>query len=611
MCGIAGWLDFHVDISEKNKIIQKMSQTLKRRGPDENGLYLKKNVCLIQRRLVVVDPENGKQPMTTFANGSSYTLVYNGELYNTDDIRKELVDIGYKFLGHSDTEVLLKSYCAWGKNCVDKLNGIFAFAVWNEKKQELFMARDRIGVKPFFFYLYDNGLIFGSEIKALLANPIVRPEIDENGLKEIFFIGPGRTSGEGIIKNVFELRPGECASFNKRGLKTRKYWSLHAEEFSDSLSDAISKTRFLVKDSITRQLVSDVPLCCFLSGGLDSSIISKFASDYYKENGKGKLTTYSVDYVDNQKYFKSNAFQPNSDNSYIRMMSEFIDSVHKNVIIKNEDLARALIDAVYARDLPAMTDIDSSLLLFCKEVKKDFTVALSGECADEIFGGYPWYHNHDILFEESFPWSRSTNVRESILKKGFLKNGEEYLHEKYLQTVSSVDKLPSDSKVNSRMREMFVLNISWFMQTLLDRKDRMSMYNGLEVRVPFCDYRIVEYAYNIPWEIKALNGREKGLLREAMKNILPNEIVFRKKSPYPKTFNPLYMEIVSKKVKEILDDKNSPINEMLDRNGVMNVIEHPENITSPWYGQLMRAPQILAYIIQVDAWFRDYKIKIV
>lgn len=611
MCGIAGWLDFNVDVSEKNKIIQKMSQTLKRRGPDENGLYLKKNACLIQRRLVVVDPENGKQPMTTFANGSSYTLVYNGELYNTEDIRKELIAFGYNFSGHSDTEVILKSYCAWGQDCVDKLNGIFAFAVWNEKKQELFMARDRIGVKPFFFYHYEDGLIFGSEIKALLANPIVKPEIDETGLKEIFFIGPGRTSGQGIIKNVFELEPGQCASFSKRGLKTRKYWSLHAEEFSDSLSDAISKTQFLVKDSITRQLVSDVPLCCFLSGGLDSSIISKFASDYYKENGKGKLTTYSVDYVDNQKYFKSNAFQPNSDNSYIRMMSEFIDSVHKNVIIKNEDLAEALIDAVRARDLPAMTDIDSSLLLFCKEVKKDFTVALSGECADEIFGGYPWYHNHDILFEESFPWSRSTDVRESILKKGFLKNSEEYLHEKYLQTVSSVDKLTSDSKVNARMREMFALNISWFMQTLLDRKDRMSMYNGLEVRVPFCDYRIVEYAYNIPWEIKALNGREKGLLREAMKNILPNEIVFRKKSPYPKTFNPLYMEIVSKKVKEILDDKSSPINEMLDRNGVMNVIEHPENITSPWYGQLMRAPQILAYIIQVDAWFRDYKIKVI
>lgn len=612
MCGIAGWLDFNMDLSEKKIIIDNMSDTLQRRGPDDNGIFLKKNVCLMHRRLAVVDRENGKQPMTTNLNGSVYTLVYNGELYNTEDIRKELLLLGHKFKGHSDTEVLLKSFCQWGEDCLEKLNGIFAFAVWDEKRKKLFIVRDRIGVKPLFFYPYEDGLIFGSEIKTLLANPIVKPEIDENGLKEIFFIGPGRTSGQGIIKNVFELKPGECATFTKEnGLQKRMYWKIKAREFHDTLEETIEKSRSLLKDSISRQLVSDVPLCCFLSGGLDSSIISKFSSDFFKEHNKGQLTTYSVDYADNQKYFKKNIFQPNSDEKYIKMMSEYINSKHKNVIIKNQDLADALYDSVIARDLPAMADIDSSLLLFCKEVKKDFTVVLSGECADEIFGGYPWYHNQDILFEETFPWSRSTEVREGILRKGFLKDGQDYLNEKYKQTISSVDKLPTDSKLNSRMREMFILNVSWFMQTLLDRKDRMSMYNGLEVRVPFCDYRIVEYAYNIPWEVKALNGREKGLIRECMDGLLPDEIVFRKKSPYPKTFNPLYMEIVSERVKTILNDKNSPLSEMLDRQGVLKIIEDPECVSSPWYGQLMRTPQILAYIIQIDYWFKKYKIKII
>lgn len=611
MCGIAGWLDFYVDMTEKNKIIENMSETLKRRGPDENDVYLKKNICLIHRRLIVVDPENGKQPMTTSINGGNYVLVYNGEIYNTDDVRKELISKGFKFSGHSDTEVVLKSYCEWGPECLDKLNGIFAFAIWDEKNQKLFLARDRIGVKPLFFYQYENGLIFGSEIKTLLANPIVKPEVTQEGLKEIFFIGPGRTSGYGIIKNVFELKPGEYAIFDKNGLSKFKYWKLRAKEFSHDVNEAMETIRFLLKDSITRQLISDVPLCCFLSGGLDSSIISKFASDYYRDIKKETLTTYSVDYLDNQKYFKSNSFQPNSDSSYIKIMSDHIHSNHKNVVINNSDLADALIDSVYARDLPAMADIDSSLLLFCREVKKDFKVALSGECADEIFGGYPWYHNKEILFEECFPWSRTTEVRESILKDGVLQNGEEYLHDKYKKAISDVDKLPSDSKLNSRMREMFSLNFYWFMQTLLIRKDRMSMYNGLEVRVPFCDYRIVEYAYNIPWEIKALNGREKGLLRESMKGILPDEIVFRKKSPYPKTFNPLYMKIVSERVKDILNDKSSSVREMLDKNKVIGVIEHPDNIVSPWYGQLMRAPQILAYIIQVDTWFKCYNINIV
>lgn len=609
MCGIAGWLDWEKDISESD-CISAMSESLRRRGPDESGIYVDKNICLIHRRLVVVDPENGKQPMTFSFNDKKYTVVYNGELYNTDEIRRELEGLGHSFRGHSDTEVLLKSFVQWGKDCVNKLNGIFAFAVWDDSNKELFLARDRIGVKPLFFYFYNDGIIFASEIKTLLCNPIVKPVVDEVGLKEIFFMGPGRTPGNGVIKGVEELKPGEYMVFSKNKTIKNFYWKLQTKEFEDSLSVAIEKTRFLVTDSINRQLVSDKPLCCFLSGGLDSSIISKVASDYYRKENK-TLCTYSVDYVDNEKYFKKNKYQPNSDLEYINIMVNYIKSNHKTVTLSNGTLANALYDSTLARDLPGMADIDSSLLLFCKEIKKDFTVALSGECADEIFGGYPWYHDREILFDETFPWSRSLNIRRNILKEGFLKSGENYVQEKYLSTIKDVPKLNGESKLNTRMREMFILNIKWFMQTLLDRKDRMSMYNGLEVRVPFCDYRIVEYAFNMPWEIKALNGREKGVLREAMKGILPYEIICRKKSPYPKTHNPVYMKAVSDKVKTILQDKTSVLSSILDYNRVVDLIENEEKVNENWYGQLMRVPQIMAYIIQIDCWMKKYKIDLI
>lgn len=612
MCGIAGWLDKHKDLSEQLTVINKMSETLTKRGPDENGVYIAENrdACLIHRRLIVIDPKTGCQPMSSKTVKGKYTVVYNGELYNTDELRNELKQYGYVFKGHSDTEVLLVSYIHWGEECVKKLNGIFAFAVYNEKEQALFLARDRIGVKPLFYYEYKDGIIFGSEIKALLANPLVKPVIDENGLKEIFFIGPGRTGGYGIFKNIFELLPGEYGIYKDGRLTKKRYFKLTAKPHTDSKEETIEKTKYLLKDSIRRQLVSDVPLCTFLSGGLDSSIISKISADYYKEKNKGRLTTYSVDYVDNDKYFKKSLFQPNSDNEYIKLMAEFIGSEHKQVILNNKSLYDALFDAVDARDLPSMVDVDSSLLLFCSAVKQDYTVALSGECADELFGGYPWYHNKEILFEDCFPWSRSIDIRKSVLKKGLFNNADDYVYERYKKTVNETDKLPNENKLESRMREMFMLNFNWFMQGLLDRKDRMSMYSGLEVRVPFCDYRLVEYAYNMPWSLKALDGREKGILRSAMDGILPNEIVWRKKSPYPKTHNPLYFELVSKGALKVLEDKNSIMAGLLSEEGIMDIIENPDGISSPWYGQLMKAPQILAYIIQLDYWFKKYSITV-
>ncbi len=610
MCGFAVWYSEHDNLCDKTDVLQKMSGTLCRRGPDEKGMYLKDNICLMHRRLIVIDPETGKQPMTATLGEHDICLVYNGELYNTNELRAELSRCGYEFKGHSDTEVLLKSYLHWGTQCASQLNGIFSFTVYDSRDRSLFIARDPIGVKPFFYYDYDGGIITGSEIKALLANPMVRPQIDEQGLMELFFIGPGRTGGQGVFRNIGELLPGECGVYKDGRLIKTRYFKISAHPHTDSVSQTKDRVRYLLTDAIERQLVSDVPLCTFLSGGLDSSIISDTAARHFKEKNL-PLHTYSVNYTDNKKYFKKSLFQPNSDEEFIDIMVRHTNSTHHEIILDNTDLYNALFDSVKARDLPGMVDVDSSLLLFCREVKKDFTVALSGECADELFGGYPWYHNEKILFDDCFPWSHSQDIRRSILKDGVLPKGEEYVRQRYLDTVNHTDCLPDDDRHTRRMREMFMLNFGWFMQTLLDRKDRCSMYGSLEVRVPFCDYRIVEYAYNMPWEIKALNGREKGIVRAAFSELLPESIVWRKKSPYPKTHNPIYFDLTVRGALKALENKDSPLLDYLDKDGVMEIIEHPDNISSPWYGQLMRAPQILAYIAQLDYWFKEYNVEIV
>lgn len=610
MCGIAGWIEKDSRMADRTKTLGAMSAALERRGPDENGIYINGDTALVHRRLVVIDRENGKQPMAARHEGVTYVIVYNGELYNAAELREGLRAKGMHFRGHSDTEVVLKAYIQYGMDCCEKLNGIFAFAVFRSDDRSVFLCRDKIGVKPLFYSEYSGGLVFGSEIKALLQSGVVKPQIDEQGLNEIFFLGPARTPSCGVFKGVFELNPGECAVYKNGRLTRKAYFSIEAHEHTDSTAQTIEKTRWLLTDAIQRQLVSDVPLCCFLSGGLDSSIITQTAAAYNREHKLGRVHTYSVEYRDNQKYFQTSKFQPNADYEYIGKMVKSAGSRHSEVILDNAALADALDDSVEARDLPGYVDVDASLLLFCREIKRDYTVALSGECADELFGGYPWYHNREILFEDCFPWSRSQQVRRSILRDGVLPRGEEYVRQRYLDTIQAAPKLRGEGETDSRMREMFFLNFYWFMQCLLERKDRCSMYSGLEVRVPFCDARLVDYAYNMPWELKAYGGREKGIVRKAFEDILPEDIAWRKKSPYPKTHNPIYFERCAARAKMILQKKNT-LTDLLNKQAVERIIENPDSITEPWYGQLMKAPQILAYIIELDAWFEKYKVEIV
>lgn len=610
MCAIAGQI-FPVGTKAERlrQVYEDMQKTMLLRGPDQRDMYIHENAALIHARLCVIDPENGLQPMKAELFGEKFVIVYNGEIYNAAELRGELEELGHHFETHSDTEVILHAYAQWREGCVERFNGIFAFAVWEEKRGRLFTARDRMGVKPFFYAIREGSFLFASEIKTLLAHPAVVPELDRGGLMQIMLIGPGRIPGDGVFKDVHELLPGERGFYDahEKTFSREIYWELRDRENNDTFEETAEKVRYLVTDAIRRQLVSDVPVCTFLSGGLDSSIISAIADRYYTERGE-RLRTVSVCYKDNEKYFKASKFQPNSDESFIRLMSDHLNGENHLVVIDTPELVSALYEAVDARDLPGMADVDSSLLLFCKEIKKLATVSLSGECADEIFGGYPWYRDKTIREREGFPWAQSTAWRAGFFRPELLE-GEDpaaYVHSLYSKTVKESSVLFGRDRTEKRMKEMMNLNVKWFMQTLLDRKDRMSMYSGLEVRVPFCDHRIAEYLYTVPWEYKDYKGCEKGLLREAMRGVLPDEVLWRKKSPYPKTHNPAYLQAVTEELEKILNDPSSPVLELVRAEELRALIgsEH----TSPWYGQLMNTPQTIAYFLQLNYWLGKYKV---
>ena len=613
MCGIVGFVDYKKDISNYRNVLISMNNTLSKRGPDENGYVIKEHVAIAHKRLIVIDPEGGKQPMTCNYAENEYMIVYNGQIYNTKELKQTLEENGFEINSHSDTEILLKSYIFYGEDLINHLNGIFAFAIWNSKKGELFLARDHFGIKPLFYCIHDGTFIFASELKAIFEYPGIEKALDKQGISELFGIGPAHTPGTTVFKNIFEIKPAHFAIYNSSGLHMQRYWKLQSKPHTDSFGTTCEKVYSLLDDSIQRQLVSDMPLCMMLSGGLDSSIITAYASNYCRSNGLPPLDTFSVDYVDNDKNFVKSDFQPNSDNYYIDLMVKKFKTNHHKIVIDTPELADSLEDAMIARDCPGMADVDSSFLLFCKNIKKDFTVCLSGECSDEIFAGYPWFFREDALNSGTFPWSIAYHERQELLNPEISEqvNLKEYIDFRYNESLNEIDICEDDDEETAEKRKISHLTINWFMQTLLDRADRTSMYNGLEIRVPFCDYRLVEYLWNVPWNIKALGGREKGLLRYVVRDLLPDEIVDRKKSPYPKTHNPTYLAKVKEMLTTIMKNPNAPINNLLNRQYILDILSTDgKSFSRPWFGQLMTGPQLMAYLCQVNMWLEKYQPKI-
>ena len=616
MCGICGFINFKTNLvhseAENKAKARRMAEKIRHRGPDSWGEWVGEHAAFAHSRLAVIDVEKGKQPMKRTVGGHEFVITYNGELYNTKELRDDLISYGYEFETASDTEVLLLTYIHYGEKCAERLNGIYAFVIWDSMRQRIFACRDRFGVKPFFYTQKDDTVVFASEIKSLFEYGGVEAKLDRMGLCELLALSPARTQGVGVFKDVLELRPARYMIIDRRGARIQKYWSLISREHTDSYEDTIDRARSLVLDSVRRQLVSDVPIATFLSGGLDSSVITAIGAMEMRARGE-RLSTYSFDYEDNAKYFKASHFQPDSDTKWVPRMVEEFGTDHNYLVCPNDALTGLLEEALLAKDLPGMADVDASLLYFCREVKKKHTVVLSGECSDEIFGGYPWFREKKAFETAAFPWCYDLSMRNDILRADVRDelDLDGYSRMRYEESIAETPRLASDSAEEARRREISYLNINWFMTNLLDRKDRMSMASGLEVRVPFCDHRLVEYVWNIPWEMKNKDNVSKNVLREAAKGILPEDVRLRRKSPYPKTHNPHYEAAVKKMLGEIISDPNAPVLSVCDRERLMDVINGSSDYGKPFFGQLMAAPQFVGYIVQLDFLLRDYNVSLV
>lgn len=615
MCGITGFCDFSEQYLTKEpywmSLLKSMQESLSHRGKDNSGEWLKDHIGFAHARLSIRDIAGGAQPLLSQKSQKEYAIIYNGEIYNTDELIPSLKKAGYEFQTTSDTEIILYAYMHFGPEFVKKLNGIFAFAIWDGKSETLLLYRDRVGTKPLFYTMQENTLIFGSEPKALFEHPKVTPRINMDSLREVLGLGPAHTSGSGIFCGMKEVIPGHYLSFSRLGFIDHTYWDLTSHPHSDSYEKTVETVSFLVRDSITRQMVSDVPVCTFLSGGIDSSIVTAVAANYLAKKGE-TLNSFSFDFEENDKYFKSNTFQPERDFPYVNIMLQHYPTNHAYLECQQSTLSNLLYAAVDAKDFPGMTDIDTSLLYFCSLVAMHNKVALTGECADEIFGGYPWFYRKELLNQNGFPWSSDINARTVFLDEGLCKELElsEYSYARYQDTLLKTPVLPGESTEEARRRQVGYLNIKWFMQTLLDRMDRTSMYSGLEARVPFADHRIIDYVFNVPWEMKYQNGVEKALLREACKDLLPSELLYRKKSPYPKTYHPAYEKRLVERLTAIIDNPNAPIAPLIDKKKAVSFMTSHKELGKPWYGQLMAGPQLMAYFIQLNYWMEKYHLSI-
>ncbi|QPB24752.1 asparagine synthase (glutamine-hydrolyzing) [Rhizobium sp. 007] len=615
MCGIAGWIDFAGLPSNADQLVETMNNVLARRGPDGSGVWRSEFACLGHRRLSVIDLEGGAQPMELSRERGSITLTYNGEIYNYRELRQELLARGHTFKTQSDTEVLLAAWSEWGYESLGRLNGMFSFALWDASREELWLLRDHLGIKPLYYHWRGSSLLFASEVKALFAHPSVHAVIDAEGVAQLL-LPLIKFPGANPYKDVFEVLPGSATVFSRNGLRSIRYWNL--EEIISrappriEITQAGASLRGLLIDTIERQTIADVPLCTLLSGGLDSSAITAGAQKI--QTGNSKVRSFSVDFNDAAD---SQTSRSALDRKFAHEAAAFIGSEHRNIVLDTSLLAAPETrDAcVAARDLPnGIGDLDLSLLLLCRKVREHATVALSGESADELLAGYLWFQEPTAVWADTFPWladspahgylhQRILNAFQPALLAEL--QLEEYLQDHYSAALSKLDLDPGLSAADRRHREIMYLAVTHFLPTLLDRNDRLSMATGLEVRVPFCDHRIVEHLVTLPAAVHTADGREKSVLRQAAKDMLPVGVLERKKSPYPSVPDPTYSSQIASQIDALTSDQRARLRDffspsILDGRGAAGMTAS-HGLISNIEGEL---------VLNFASWFTQYNAQI-
>lgn len=578
MCGITGWIAFDRDLATERPVVDAMTDTMACRGPDAAGTWIDGHAALGHRRLAIIDIDGGVQPMTVHTPDGPVSMVYSGEAYNFRELRDELHAAGVRFRTDSDTEVVLRAYVHWGDGLAERLNGMYAFAIWDGRRQRLVLIRDRLGIKPLLVYRTPDGVLFGSEPKAILANPLARRVVTADGLRELFaFV---RTPRHAVWAGMQEVEPGTVLTVDRDGLHERRYWALRTQPHDDDLPVSLAHVRDLLDDIVRRQLIADVPRCVLLSGGLDSSVVTALAAQFLREDGE-RVRSFAVDFVGQTERFQADGLRPTPDTPYVHDVAEHVGAAHTDIVLDNEtltdpDLRRRVIAA---HDLPVgLGDMYASLYLLCQAIRERSTVALSGESADELFGGYLQFHDPVIQNAHAFPWLAVGQTfgmhPDEILAPDVaaLLDLPGYRAAAYERAIAEVEHLDGESGLEARMRTATYLHLTRFLRYLLDRKDRMSMAVGLEVRVPFCDHRLVEYVYNAPWAMKTYDGREKSLLRGAARDLLPRSVAERVKSPYPSTQDPHYLAALQVQARAVLERADGVL-ELVDRGWLERAVE--------------------------------------
>jgi asparagine synthase (glutamine-hydrolysing) len=608
MCGIAGWLDFSGRIPTNPTVIDQMTATMACRGPDDSGTWTDNTITLGHRRLAVIDIHGGKQPMTTHHNNTTAALIYSGEIYNHKQLRTQLHNLGHHFHTTSDTEVLLHAYLQWGPDCVNHLNGMYAFAAWNPHTRELTLARDRLGIKPLYYQQTPNGIIFGSEPKTLLAHPDITPTVTADGLRELFsFI---KTPGHALYKNMHELQPGTTLTINPHNTTTRTYWQLTAQPHTHNLPTTITNIHDILQDTVTHQLIADVPLGILLSGGLDSSTITALATNTHPTQPP---RTFAVDIAGNAENFITGPMRTTHDAPYARAVARALGTDHHEIMLSLDEVCDPEVTrtALVARDMPTFSnDMDVTLHLLFRALRSQTTVALSGEGADEIFGGYHWFHNEAAINSNTFPWTARVlreGVHLELLDQGLLSKLDipGYIADNYSDAIREVPVLAGENPKERRMREVGYLFLTRFLRNLLDRKDRLSMAVGLEVRVPYCDHRLVDYVFNIPWTMKNFDGKPKSLLRAAAGQLLPPEILQRPKAAYPTVNDPHYDSANRRRLMDLLSTSDSSVHAVVDDDVRRRLLADPAGRTA---NRISRAEVDL--MLQMDHWLDRYDVRL-
>ncbi|MGW5328123.1 asparagine synthase (glutamine-hydrolyzing) [Streptomyces sp. NPDC004014] len=586
MCGITGWVSYDRDLTTEATALHAMTETMACRGPDDRGVWTEGPAALGHRRLAIIDLPGGRQPMSVPTPEGTVALVYSGEAYNFTELRRDLKDRGHTFTTDSDTEVVLHGYLEWGDAVAERLNGMYAFAVWDGRHDKLVMIRDRMGIKPFYYYPTPDGVLFGSEPKAILANPLARHRVTLDGLRELFVMV--KTPGHAVWDGMREVEPGTVVTVDRSGLTTRVYWRLETRPHPDDRDTTVATVRTLLDDIVRRQLVADVPRCTLLSGGLDSSAMTALAARQLAAQGE-KVRSFAVDFVGQTDNFVADELRGTPDTPFVHDVARLAGTDHQDIVLDAAALADPAVrrQVIRARDLPAgFGDMDTSLLLLFRAVRQKSTVALSGESADEVFGGYLQFFDEEARRADTFPWlatmGRHFGEDAEVLRADLTKSLdlEGYVADGYRTAVAAVDRSDGESDFEYRMRQISHMHLTRFVRVLLDRKDRMSMAVGLEVRVPFCDHRLVEYVYNAPWALKSFDGREKSLLREATADVLPRSVYDRVKSPYPSTQDPRYARALQEQARELLARPAHPVFDLVDPDRVRRAAEREAPVST-------------------------------